>query len=123
MRKVFAVLTVMVASVLVAVGVSGTASANADTLNIDQTVVRAGDTVHVWGESGPETFNWVGSEAFVTRVNDPYPGDGGSADVTVDANGHYDGYATIRDIAPGEYYVTARIGGGNAGSVTITVVK
>jgi hypothetical protein len=127
MRKIFAVMTALVAAALVAVGLSGTASAagnnTADTLNIDRTVVRAGESVHVWGEAGPETFNWVGSSAFVTRENDPYPGDGGSADVTVDENGHYDGYAVIRDVEPGEYHVTARIGGGNAGNVTITVVK
>lgn len=127
MRKIFGVMTALVAATLLAVGLSWSASATDDntenTLNIDRTVVRAGESVHVWGESGPETFNWVGSPAFVTRENDPYPGDGGSAAVTVDENGHYEGDAVIRDVAPGEYHVTARIGGGNAGNVTITVVK
>ncbi|RZS31383.1 hypothetical protein EV193_11474 [Herbihabitans rhizosphaerae] len=122
MRKISAALFALVAVVVAVFGLTGTASAEAP-LTVDRTVVRAGEELRVSGDAGPETFNWVGSPAFARQADDPYPGDGGSAAVTVDQNGHYQGVARIANVQPGEYTVTARIGGGNAGSVTITVVR
>lgn len=127
MRKIFGIAAALVATALLAVGITWTASASdetdAPTLVLDKTVVRAGEVVHVSGDAGQESFNWVASAAFVRQANDPYPGDGGSAVVTVDANGHYEGDATIAPVAPGDYTVSVRIGGGNAGSATVTVVE
>jgi hypothetical protein len=128
MRKIIGSVAALAVAGLLAVGVTAwTANASstedAPTLVLNKTVLRAGEVVHVSGDAGAESFNWVGSEAFTPRANDPYPGEtGGSAEVTVDANGHYEGDATIAPVAPGDYTVSVRIGGGNAGSATITVV-
>jgi len=123
MRKILGGAAALTAATLLTATLSGVAAAEAPTLVLNKTVVQAGESVHVSGDAGQETFNWVGSPAFTTQANDPYPGDGGSAVVTVDANGHYEGDATIAPVAPGDYPVSVRIGGGNAGNATITVVN
>lgn len=124
MRRISAVLTVLSTAALLTAGAAA-AGASAAPVQLSKATVQAGDVVEVSGEAGQEGLNWVASAAFVRQTDedgDPYPGNGGSAHVTTDADGHFHGSARVAQVAPGSYDVSVRIGGGNAGSVTITVV-
>lgn len=121
MRKTLITLFTVLLAAAATLGVAGTASAQSAPITLDHTHVQPGDTVHITGRSGPEALNWVASKAFVRQPHDPYPGEGGSAVITSHHDGHFAGHATIVDVPPGTYDVSVRIGGGNAGSVPITV--
>lgn len=90
----------------------------------DVATVKPGDTVQVSGTcpNDGSALNYVGSEAFVKRSNDPYPGPGGSAEITKDDPLAFNGRATIGNVAPGDYQVSLRCEG-PAASATLHVVQ
>lgn len=123
MRGVSAVPTALLVGALLAAGATSVAaSPGAAPVSLSKTSAHVGELVEVSGEAGREGLNWVASGAFVRQQDDPYPGDGGSARVHTDRDGHFHGTARIAAVPPGSYPVSVRIGGGNAGSVTIKVV-
>ncbi|MBK1783978.1 hypothetical protein [Prauserella cavernicola] len=94
------------------------------TLLVDKSIVSPGEVVHVTAKCPyAEGISHVGSPAFAaTGADGPYAGNGGVAVLTARSGGFGIGRAEIRaDIAPGVYPVVLRCGGGNAGTVELTI--
>jgi hypothetical protein len=92
-------------------------------LTADKAQVRAGNTLVLRLDHGPEGVNWISSDAFVRNREHPFGADEGLAEVVQDRDGHAEAVATIADVPPGEYVVHTRVGGGAGPSMRITVTK
>ncbi|SFS87151.1 hypothetical protein [Saccharopolyspora flava] len=90
-------------------------------LSVDHTVVHPGEQVRIHIDHGPEALSWISSGSFVRDSEHPMGADEGVAHVVSDVDGSADAIATIGDVAPGQYLVHARVGGGSVPGVTITV--
>ncbi|MEV0699290.1 hypothetical protein AB0I53_15430 [Saccharopolyspora sp. NPDC050389] len=104
-------------------GPAAVAPADQALLTADKSQVRAGNTLVLRLEHGTEGVNWISSAAFVHNREHPFGADEGLAEVVNDRDGNAEAVATIADVAPGEYTVHTRIGGGAGPTMKITVTK
>lgn len=90
-------------------------------LSVDKPVVARGEAVRITINHGPEGMNWVLSDAFTGKEQNPVGGTEGVAAIVGDENGIATATATIDDVPPGVYEIQARVGGGVVPPITITV--
>ncbi|MGP4016794.1 hypothetical protein [Saccharopolyspora sp. 5N708] len=92
-------------------------------LTADKSQVRPGNTLVMRLDHGLEGVNWISSAAFVRNGEHPVGADEGLAQIVTDRDGYAEAVATIADIAPGDYVVHTRVGGGAGPTMTISVIK
>ncbi|WP_406688449.1 hypothetical protein REH65_18355 [Saccharopolyspora sp. ID03-671] len=90
-------------------------------LTVDRPVVHPGEQLRIHVEHGQEALSWVSSGAFVRDSDHPMGADEGVAHLVRASDGSTDLIATIADVAPGQYQVHGRAGGGPVPGVVITV--
>jgi hypothetical protein len=119
MRRVVALIVVVLAGVPIA---AGNASAAAASLHVSPARVAPGGTVHVTGTCESNTSGFAISPAFLHDAAHDFAGVG-AVSFTSDAAGGFAAYAQIpASRASGTYTVTGRCGGGNLGvSATLEV--
>ncbi|GAA0506356.1 hypothetical protein GCM10011581_47610 [Saccharopolyspora subtropica] len=92
-------------------------------LTADKSEVRAGNTIVLRLNHGPEGVSWISSKAFVRNGEHPVGADEGLAEIVNDHDGMAEAVATIADVPPGQYVVHTRVGGGAGPTMVITVTR
>lgn len=95
--------------------------AQAAPISVDKPVAAPGETVTITVNHGPESMNWVLSDAFTDKDQNPVGGSEGVAHLVSDSNGVATYTAVVDDVPSGDYGISVRIGGGNAGEGVVSV--